>query len=172
MNRHGLGCWVLGQMNNNNNKSLANWLTLTWRSSELSFAIYRESKTGNTFATATARACSGVCLPICPKDQAAAALMWSSGSSDKHTASCGTPCGVNQKHKTLWIQARFYETHRDVQEKKHFEYHPVSSLGGLLHFIGSFQQFASFSARFKWLFHSFSNSFPLISISNIQFAAF
>ena len=51
------------------------------------------------FVTATARACSGVCLPMCPKAQAAAALIWSSGSSDKQSDNWGTPCSVGSKEQ-------------------------------------------------------------------------
>lgn len=61
-------------------------------------SIYIASSVGSTFDSATARACSGVCLPICPKAQAAAALIWSSCSSTRQAHSDGIPCSINQKH--------------------------------------------------------------------------
>jgi len=37
---------------------------------------------------------------MCPKAQAAAALIWSSGSSDKQRDNWGTPCSVDQKSES------------------------------------------------------------------------
>ena len=83
----------LKRKENNNYRShfSAKQPTFVWRSSEASARRKHCKSFGRTLATATALACSGVCRPICPSAHAAAACMWSSGSSDRAIASWTTP---------------------------------------------------------------------------------
>merc|ERR1711916_128246 len=66
-------------------------LALVFRSSELVSSMYTVSSLGNTLASASALAWSGLWRPIWPRDHAAADLMWSSGSVTSALASGGTP---------------------------------------------------------------------------------
>ena len=68
------------------------------RSSEESCRRCRSSSRGSTLAVATALACSGVCRPIWPSDQAVAARTWSSVSAERVSANCTAPCMGNGGH--------------------------------------------------------------------------
>ena len=56
------------------------FLDLSFKSFELSGSMYTARSLDGTSASAKNLAWSGECLPIYPRDQAAAAFKWSSGS--------------------------------------------------------------------------------------------
>ena len=69
-------------------------LDFFFKSYELSGATYTANNLLGTSFSARCFECYGLCLPICPKLQAAAAFIWSSGSETKKSLNGFIPFAV------------------------------------------------------------------------------